>query len=445
MTRKILLALTATTLLTGNLFAAAITQYLKVTVTENSNVLVQQPLGFLWAFSANGANGLDVNDMGNQNSISNPGDNVYPFSLSSNNDIITQQDARPSLTGYKKVQFGFYCKNPGTIKVLASAFGNTSDTTNRPAYAWIEQISTGDIYYFFGDTVKLDIPANLDFTADYYLHTGPYIAKEVTDAGCFGSTDGAVSVNNPNCNAWKLSVYKNAILLSSDSMFQPVAMVSNLDAGAYTLVTTINSIPVDSTELVVGGEPEMIADFLIDNYTPVEGGSVTFTDNSTVDPSASYFWTFGDGNTDTQTSTSNAYTLAGTYEVVLTITSVTGCQATVFDSVYVTTANPPLEASASYNTHMHYNSTPDYSTDALLLEPTIADNIYTADGMRIMIAQNESQFMNIIVMNVSGQIISNTTTTDAKIEITVPATGVYIVRIINAKRESQSKTIMVTN
>lgn len=458
MTRKSLLILTAAILLTGNAFAAAVTQFLKLTVTENSNVLFQQPFAFLYAFSVNGNNGLDANDMGNQNSIGNPGDNVYPFSLSANGDIITQQDARPTLDSYKKIQLGFISKNPATIKVLASAFGNTpSDSTNRPTYAWIEQISTGYIYYFFGDTCKLDIPANLNYTSDFCLHTGPPVKFGKTDATCFGTFTGDLSVDNPNCTAWKLDILLNSSLIFSDSVFQADTTIEELEAGTYTILTSVNSVTIDSTEIVIGSLPEMIADFTIDNYTPTTEDVINFTDYSVADANDSYSWTFGDGGTETQTgSTSYQYSTAGVYEVVLTITSVYGCQSTVFDSVHVSDPIAPPSQSSSFSSHM--NTTYNYTTyspnstssSAILISPSApvekdVTEIYAAEGQRIMIAQNETQLMSITVMNVNGQIISTTETTDAKIEVSVPATGIYIVRIINAKNEVQSKTIMVIN
>lgn len=461
MTRKYLLILTAAVLLTGSVFAAQVTQFLKLTITENSNVLVQQPFAFLCAFSLSGNNSLDANDMGNQNSIGNPGDNVYPFSVSSNGYIITQQDARPTLSGYKKIQIGFLSKNPATIKVLASSFGNTpSDSTNRPTFAWIEQISTGYKYYFLGDTCKFDIPANLNYTADFYLHTGLPVNVGITDATCFGTFTGYVLVANPTCNAWKLDILLNNGLLFSDSVFQADTTIENLAAGTYTVLTSVNSIVIDSTVIVVSSLPQIIADFTIDNYTPTTDDVVSFTDLSIAGPTDLYYWTFGDANTDTQTNTSHQYSDTGVYEVVLTITSVLGCQATVFDSVYVTNPIAPPSQYSSSNTHMNiinYNtaysqssSSSSSSSSSTLLPPSIPTGkdeteMYATEGQRIMIAQNEPQFMSIMVLTVNGQIISTTQTTDAKTEISVPVTGIYIVRLINAKKEVKSKTIVVTN
>jgi hypothetical protein len=445
MTRKTLLTLTAAALISGTIFAAPVTQYLKMTVTDNSNVAVQQNLSHTFSFSSLGADAADANDMGNQNSISLLGNDVYPFSVTNDGYFITQTDARPDLTGYKKIQFGFVSKLPATIKVLASAFGSIpTDDTNRPTYAWIEQISTGAIYYFLGDTAKIEIPANLNFTADFYLHTGPYISTQVHDENCFGAYDGDLSVSNPNCYGWNLTIFKNAVPFFSDSIHQPDTTLFNLSAGTYTILTYINSIPVDSVELIIYSDPQLIADFTIDNSTPTTNDVVNFTNISVAPSSASFYWTLGDGNDDINTNTSNHYYLPGAYEIVLTVISATGCQATVFDSVWVTAFSSGgdenvMEQVSNFNQVINNNSITSTGSRNEVFE------ISTPESQRIMITQTESQMMNIMITNVSGQIISTTQTADAKITLDVPATGIYIVRIENAKKDVLVKTIMVAN
>ncbi len=449
MTRKNLLSITAAVLLTGNAFAAQVTQYLKLSVTENSNVTVQQTFSLVYAFSLSGTDGLDANDMGNQYSISNPGDDVYPFSISSNADILTSQDSRPDLGGYKRIQMGFLSKFPSTIKVVASAFGNTADSTNRPSYAYIEQISTGYKYYFLNDTAKIEIPENLDYTADFYLHTGPTsILVELTDETCFGSFDGALTVHNTNCNAWSLTVYKNSNLFSCDSVFQPDTTLANLGAGTYTLITSVNSVNIDSTVVVMTSEAQIIVDFTMDNNIVTTDDVVNFYDVSPLSFSTfTYSWDFGDSNGDILPSTSHQYSIAGTYEVTLTLTSLSGCSATNFDSVYVSQG---MTVSSSFNQVMNYNNNNNtlmaYVADSALGKPYISNEIFTTEvPFRIMVVQNEPQMMSVMILSMSGQLISITETAEAKVEFEVPAAGAYIVRIINAKKEVQSKTVMVSN
>ncbi|WP_374948018.1 PKD domain-containing protein [Agreia sp.] len=63
---------------------------------------------------------------------------------------------------------------------------------------------------------------------------------------------------------------------------------------------------------------------------------------------ASYAWTFGDGTTGTGATTSHAYTAAGTFSVVLTITDNAGATGTVTKSVTVTA--PPVQPSPTLAT-----------------------------------------------------------------------------------------------
>ena len=60
-----------------------------------------------------------------------------------------------------------------------------------------------------------------------------------------------------------------------------------------------------------------VANFSVDNRTPLEGETVTFTDTSTNTPTK-WNWSFGDGATSTDQHPTHAYLAAGTYTVSLT-------------------------------------------------------------------------------------------------------------------------------
>ncbi|HET6990437.1 MAG TPA: PKD domain-containing protein, partial [Bacteroidia bacterium] len=333
---KTLFALVTASLLATNLFSAPVTQYLKFEVVDNSNLAVQQPTSILMSFSSLGTDLLDPYDVGNQYAIGSLNEMVYPFALTANNDIITGQDASPDLTGYKRIRFGFATKFPATIKIIAHAFGNSTDSTNRPTYAWIEQISTGYIYPILNDTVKINVPANLNFDSDFYLHTGPQITSGKTDETCYHSYNGSITVNNPATYNWTIKVYQNTTLLVNAAVNQPDTTIANLTSGMYSAVTCINSIPVDSTGFFIDGAAQIIPDFSIDNYYPTTSDVVNFTNASS--GAVAYNWDFGDGNSDTATNTTHQYLMAGNYGISLTATNSIGCQETLYDSVYVSTS-----------------------------------------------------------------------------------------------------------
>ena len=67
------------------------------------------------------------------------------------------------------------------------------------------------------------------------------------------------------------------------------------------------------------------------------GASLNFTNQSTVSSGsiASYAWTFGNGTGSTQQQPTNTYTNPGSYTVSLTVTSATGCSASVSGPVTI--------------------------------------------------------------------------------------------------------------
>lgn len=65
---------------------------------------------------------------------------------------------------------------------------------------------------------------------------------------------------------------------------------------------------------------------------------------STSDPVTGYLWTFGDGVTSALQTPSHTYTAQGTYAISLTITTASGCTATVTDSPAVQVGTKPAAA-----------------------------------------------------------------------------------------------------
>lgn len=437
---KKFIALTAFAFLTGQTFAACVTQYLKLTITENPNITVQTNNSMTFSFCVNGLDDYDAGDAGNQNSFGTSiGNEIYPFSLNSSGQVVSFQDSRPDLFSYARIKMGFYSKFAGTIKITASAFGNSDDTSYRPTYAWLEQISTGLVYPILNDTASITISADIDFTADFYLHTGPYIKVSSSDETCFQTVDGVIGIENPNCGAWKLTISQNANLLYSDSIFQPDATYLNLAPGTYDVSVLINSIPVVSSSLTVHAAPQILAGFTVDVTAPTTDNMLNFTNTSsgTID----YFWDFGNGDNDTQQNTSYQYPSAGTYVVSLTATSETGCQAVAYDTINVSQgiAPPQINPMISNNFSLTMNTTFDQTV------PDFDVTMYAADAQRIMLTQAEPQELHVIVLNTAGQIVLEKVSNEATMTLDAPAKGIYIVKVMTANGLTQTKTIMVAN
>ncbi|MGK7392347.1 MAG: FG-GAP-like repeat-containing protein [Candidatus Cyclobacteriaceae bacterium M2_1C_046] len=118
-------------------------------------------------------------------------------------------------------------------------------------------------------------------------------------------------------------------------------------SGAYSVLVTDNAngctLTTNGIELNVLTAPT--ADFTLSQSTACVGEEITITNNSTIDPDATvvYSWTFGNGSTSSEASPAINYTTAGNYTVALTINyqGVSGCSATISQTVTVTDATPP--------------------------------------------------------------------------------------------------------
>lgn len=116
-----------------------------------------------------------------------------------------------------------------------------------------------------------------------------------------------------------------------------VASAADNTAGTVTLIfTSTNNGGCNSFSDTLDVEliPAPTPNFSFISVCPKD--TILFTDLSTsVDPITSYSWNFGDGNGDNNQNTSNPYDTAGTYNVVLTVTSANGCVDSLIQPVVV--------------------------------------------------------------------------------------------------------------
>lgn len=101
------------------------------------------------------------------------------------------------------------------------------------------------------------------------------------------------------------------------------------DPGTFDVtltVTTALGCTADSTfEDVVTVHPRPVASFEIDLTEACAGEAITFTSTTTPAGDHTYAWSFGDGAMGTGSPVSHAYAAAGTYNVMLQVTSAFGC------------------------------------------------------------------------------------------------------------------------
>ena len=94
-----------------------------------------------------------------------------------------------------------------------------------------------------------------------------------------------------------------------------------------------------------------VAEFSVDNTNPAAGAVVNFTDLSDAGtaPITRWFWTFGDGGTNSLQNPSKVYTDPGTFPVSLQVTTEHGVDTVVKAGFITVFAEPPTAAITSLN------------------------------------------------------------------------------------------------
>lgn len=96
-------------------------------------------------------------------------------------------------------------------------------------------------------------------------------------------------------------------------------------AGLYDVTLEVsNPLTAVSRKATITVVPHPAAQFTPDDDTPSIGQLVTFINQSGGQPPISYFWEFGDGVTDTNSTASHSYSSPGSYQVHLTIQNAFG-------------------------------------------------------------------------------------------------------------------------
>jgi len=117
-------------------------------------------------------------------------------------------------------------------------------------------------------------------------------------------------------------------------------------AGNYNVsLTTTNEDGSDSevktNYVIVTAVPD--ANFSANRTTITQGQPIQFNDTSLDNPT-SWAWTFGDGNTSTDKNATHTYSVAGNYNVTLTVTNSYGSNSTVKTNYINVKNSPPVAA-----------------------------------------------------------------------------------------------------
>lgn len=139
---------------------------------------------------------------------------------------------------------------------------------------------------------------------------------------------------------WQWSVNGNSVSSSKDlstsftsNVAQQIQLVASLPGCNTQSIQTINTVATGPLINFSVTNPNA-------NPNVCQSTPVTFN-NTTVGSVTSYSWSFGDGNTSTQTSPQNTYSATGSYPVTLQANNAAGCQNSVTQTITVYTRPAP--------------------------------------------------------------------------------------------------------
>ncbi|MEM2899824.1 MAG: PKD domain-containing protein, partial [Thermoplasmata archaeon] len=130
--------------------------------------------------------------------------------------------------------------------------------------------------------------------------------------------------------------------------------------GEYTVVLTVyddkNAKGVATTTITVTSNIAPVASFLPDKYEYAKKEVATFNATSSFDPDGiiiHYYWEFGDGSFATGNITKHAYSQAGNYTVILTVTDDKNAKGIAFRNIVVHTNQAPIAKISASKTKVY--------------------------------------------------------------------------------------------
>jgi len=311
----------------------------------NTSTIPSGTLSYLWRFG-DGSTSTSGNP---SHTYSSSG--TYIARLISTSDKGCPDSVSKNIYIYPKPQVSFNIN--GTDQCLSNnsySFTNTSS------------ISAGTLTYLwsFGDgyTSTASSPVH------QYANPGTYTVKlrAMSDKGCADST-------TRNINVWvqpvaSFTVNDTALCLNGNSFtFTNKSTISSgtisylwsmgdsktytsqhpvhsyTSAGTYTvkLIITSDKGCKDSFSRKIYVYPNPKAGFTVnDTDQCLSGNNYTFTNTTTISSGTlTYFWTFGDGGTSTQSNPAHTYSSYGTFNLKMLATSNLGCKDSVGKAVVV--------------------------------------------------------------------------------------------------------------
>ena len=226
--------------------------------------------------------------------------------------------------------WGVFIDNNGNLYV--------GDESNRRVQKFVHQINTSFVPSSAGDYTAVVTTINGCTTTSNTINlssstvTPSFIINSVSQ--CLnGNSFSYTNTSNVCGTASYLWSFGDGTTASTANA---VHSYTNPNSYNVTLKITVSGIDYYSSQTVVVSSAP-VASFNILAGTG-SGNAYTFISSSTINSGyiSSYLWSFGDGNTDNTSNPNHIYTVKGTYNVKLIVTSNGGCKDSIIKSFIVT-------------------------------------------------------------------------------------------------------------
>ncbi len=266
---------------------------------------------------------------------------------------------------------------------------------------------------FWSDTL---LPESMRFLWENMKPNTALVSDEYVDFCVpFGMLDFAVTPGDDSHFVWEFD--EASISFVSGEFTNEVSLMFTT-AGDYEIVVT------EFNEILCAGIPvtfyvhveTVVTDF---SYAFIEPNYVAFT-NLTGDPSLTYTWYFGDGETSAEFEPNHVYASIGEYDVQLHAVSEIGCNDTSIANISILALNLPTNSS-------------------------VAVNIYPNPFNETLTVSGNDKLVKAVITDATGKIISEVNllnTTIYTFETTTWANGLYFIQLQDMDGNTVTKRVV---
>lgn len=228
------------------------------------------------------------------------------------------------------ISFTDQSTTPGTIQSWNWNFGNGSTSTQQNPTATYLTPGTYNV-----TLVVTNIFGCVDSITKSVTISPLPIPSFTSGTACSGSAINFTNTSVPMGVSWSWTFSNGA----TSTLQNPSIVITS--PGTYTATLSVSDSNGCSAALTrnVVVSPLPVAAFIPSNPFCI-GSSIQFTNQST--GGVSNQWSFGNGQTSTNTNPTTVYPAGGTYPVSLIVTNAAGCTATITNSLFINT--PPTVA-----------------------------------------------------------------------------------------------------